>query len=74
MLGKDSDSARLLQQFYDGAYQPKDLKHIPYIDQISANNQRKNSDPIKFKKILTENKIRNNNLARGSIIINHLHD
>ncbi|KAI1701324.1 ion channel domain-containing protein [Ditylenchus destructor] len=37
MLGK-SGNASLLQQFYAGAYQPEDLKLIPYIDQFVNNN------------------------------------
>lgn len=48
MLGKGGDSGRLLQQFY-GAYQPPDLKQIPFIDQSNMNNSfyRKNSTSIK---------------------------
>lgn len=38
MLGKrNTDSARLIQQFYAGAYQPADIKIIPYIDQVINN-------------------------------------
>lgn len=49
MLGKGGDSTRLLHQFY-GAYQPTDLKQIPFIDQLNMYNNfhRNNSNIMKM--------------------------
>lgn len=53
ILGRGGgDSARLIQKFYAGAYQPADLKLIPYIDQTQqqhANNSSNNRSGVFMK-------------------------
>lgn len=56
MLRKEgTNSTRILDQLYIGAYQPKDIKIIPYIDQLIQNKNGNNIFNIKSSIIINQN-------------------